>query len=376
VPKSDVPGEQASPTQPFPTRPEPFARQSLSAEELSPYLSPDERKRVAAMIAGLRNEGIFTPPSRQGSLQIPGSSGGTNWGNGAVDPRTGRFYIVSIDIPAILRLEPPSDKPRSMFLSAGASPGETVYAQSCASCHGESRAGQPPVIPSLLNIAQRRSAAEVREVVSRGRATMPPVSLKPKQMQDLLSFLGFSAQAAAESGPPAKGPEPRGGSSEAAAAGPIKLRSGYNFLFGKAMLPASAPPWSTLTAYDMNAGRKLWQVPFGELPGMKGSGTLFPRGTLVATAGGLLIAGTQDRVLRAWDADTGRLLHQLRLPSVPAGVPAVYKSGGRQFIAVPVASYDPAIARMTNSKVMAEGRNSIVAFAIPSTNRIQTEKLR
>lgn len=366
VPKSDIPGEEASPTQPFPTAPEPFVRQHMSAADLSPYLDPAERQQITAMLSGLRNEGIFTPPSRQGTLQIPGSSGGTNWGNGAVDPRTGRFFVVSIEVPAILRLEPPSDKPRSMFLGASAgNPGEAVYTQNCAACHKPDRAGQPPAIPALTGIVGRLPASAVREIVSRGRATMPGFTLKPQEMTDLLLFLGFSKADAGQGGatPPAAGPDGAASQSAAVKSGPIKLKSGYNFLFSKRMLPASATPWSTMTAYDMNSGRKLWQVPFGELPGLKESGTLFPRGTLVATGGGLLFAGTQDRKLRAWDMNGGKLLWQAPLPSVPGGVPAVYRAGGRQFIALAAASYDPALAKM--SSAMTEGRNSIVAFALP-----------
>lgn len=366
VPASDIPGEQASPTQPFPTLPEPFARQKMTAADLNPYLDPAERAQLEKMIGGLRNEGMFTPPSVRGTLQIPGSSGGTNWGNGAVDPKTGTFFIVSIEIPAILRLEPPSDKPRSFFTEAPASKdkvGEAVFASNCSACHGKDLAGQPPAIPALKGIGTRVAASEVHEIVTRGRATMPAFKLEQKDMRDLLVYLGFTPEAAEKASAPA---------AMAAAApqlppakSPIKLKTGYNFLFSKMMMPASATPWSTMTAYDMNSGKKLWQVPFGELPGLPDSGTLFPRGTLVATGGGLLFAGTQDRKLRAWDMKAGKLLWQAPLPSIPGGVPAVYKVGGRQFIALAAGSYDPAIAGMASKAVMPEGRNSIVAFALP-----------
>lgn len=371
VPQTDIPGEVTSPTQPFPTAPEPFARQRMTAADLSPYLAPDERAAIAKTVAGLRNEGPFTPPSRQGSLQIPGSSGGTNWGNGAVDPRTGRLYVVSIEVPAILRLEPPSDKPRTMFTGgseSSAPPGASVYAQNCAQCHGAQRAGQPPAVPSLIGIAERRPVGDVREIVSRGRAVMPAFNLKPQDMKDLLVYLGFAPKAVEASQPVGAGTPPHEGNGPSNGDGPIKLKTGYNFLFSKAMLPASAPPWSTLTAYDMNRGKKLWQVPFGELPNLKGSGSLFPRGTIVATGGGLLIAGSQDRTLRVWNSDNGKLLWKAALPSTPGGVPAVYKADGRQFIALPVGSYDPALAKMM-SKGAPAGRNSIVAFALPKTKK-------
>lgn len=196
---------------------------------------------------------------------------------------------------------------------------------------------------------------------------MPSFTLQPQDMKDLLTFLGFNKLDVdrATVSTAAAGPDGATASDAITRSGPIKLKTGYNFLFSKQMLPANAAPWSTMTAYDMNTGRKLWQIPFGELPGMPNSGTLFPRGTLVATGGGLLFAGTQDRTLRAWDMNSGKLLWQGPLPSVPGGVPAVYRAKGRQFIALAAASYDPAIAKMTSGSMMAEGRNSIVAFALP-----------
>ena len=86
VPASDVPGEQTSPTQPFPTKPPPFARQKFTVDDLSPYLSAEDRARFRDMILSARNEGLFTPPSFRGSVQMPGNNGGANWGGAAVDP--------------------------------------------------------------------------------------------------------------------------------------------------------------------------------------------------------------------------------------------------------------------------------------------------
>src|SRR3954454_10486553 len=72
VPKSDIPGEQAWPTQPFPTRPRAFARQSFTENDLSPYITdPAERERIVADIRGARNEGMFTPPGRRPAVEMP-----------------------------------------------------------------------------------------------------------------------------------------------------------------------------------------------------------------------------------------------------------------------------------------------------------------
>lgn len=363
VPQTDVPGEWTSPTQPFPSAPPPFARQHFDGNELSPYLPKDERAALQKMLAGMRNEGIFTPPSLQGTIAMPGTSGGTNWGNGAVDPRTGRFFVVSIETPGILRLQISPLKEDSPFMTADAPPGAVAYGKHCAACHGAERQGQPPAIPSLVDIAQRRSVNEVREIIQRGRATMPAVDLGSQALADLLGYLDFAHPAV-----PAGAPNvAEADGAKSAPDDPIKYKSGYNFLFSKMGLPANAPPWATVTAYDMNAGTLLWQAPFGELPMMKDVGSIFPRGTLLATAGGLLIAANQDRMLRAWDMDTGKVVFTTSLPSVPGGVPAVYMAGGRQFIAVPVASYDPALAKTVSKALMPEGRNSIVVYALPAS---------
>jgi quinoprotein glucose dehydrogenase len=108
-------------------------------------------------------------------------------------------------------------------------------------------------------------------------------------------------------------------------------------------LSAIGPPWSQLTAYDLNKGTILWQVPHGEVSGLvdqgvRGTGSHAPRGGVVVTAGGLIFAGTSsDRKIRAYDQDTGKVLWERALPAAPEGVPAVYEVDGRQYIVVPVA---------------------------------------
>ena len=79
VPQSDVPGEFSSPTQPFPTKPAPFARQSFTEKDINPYLPAAERQAIAERMKSLRNEGLFTPPSFEGSISLPGHNGGANF---------------------------------------------------------------------------------------------------------------------------------------------------------------------------------------------------------------------------------------------------------------------------------------------------------
>src|SRR6266571_7340182 len=105
VPKSRMPGEQAWPTQPFPTVVPPFARQRMTADDVNPYiLSSDERAAWRDRIAKMRNEGLFTPPGLEETLALPGARGGSNWGTGAADPAKGTVYLTTQDWPTIYKL--------------------------------------------------------------------------------------------------------------------------------------------------------------------------------------------------------------------------------------------------------------------------------
>ena len=87
VPRSDMPGEETWPTQPFPTAPPPFARQTFTEKDLSPYIDdPAERAQFLEDIRSARNEGLFTPPGLRNTIQMPGNNGGSNFSGAAVDP--------------------------------------------------------------------------------------------------------------------------------------------------------------------------------------------------------------------------------------------------------------------------------------------------
>lgn len=106
VPRTDMPHEQNWPTQPFPLKPPPFARQKFTVDDLSPYLDPQERARYRDQLLSARNEGLFTPPGLRNTVEMPGNNGGANWGGAAIDPTKGMLYVVSKDLPALLKLEP------------------------------------------------------------------------------------------------------------------------------------------------------------------------------------------------------------------------------------------------------------------------------
>lgn len=103
VPKSDVPGEVASPTQPFPTAPRSLARTTLSAGEAW-GATDEDRAWCRETIQGLRADGFFTPPSLEGSLVIPGNVGGIAWGGMAYDPAHDLIIMPVNNLAAEVRL--------------------------------------------------------------------------------------------------------------------------------------------------------------------------------------------------------------------------------------------------------------------------------
>ena len=105
VPRSPVPGEDASPTQPFPIRPRALAPSRLTADDAW-GITPAEREACRVRMAGLRSEGLFTPPSIEGTIAFPGFGGGVNWGSVAHDPTRGLVIAPTNRLPYVVRLIP------------------------------------------------------------------------------------------------------------------------------------------------------------------------------------------------------------------------------------------------------------------------------
>ena len=290
VPQSDVPGEHTSATQPFPTKPPPFATQSFTERDINPHLPAAEQEVLRQKLRTSRNEGLFTPPSFQGSIGMPGHNGGANWAGAAVDPVNGEFYIVSKNLPVMLRMELTNEEPSA-------------------------RTVQGPVV-------SREEAAALRS----------------------------AAQAAA-------------------AQGPVRYQAPYDFMLSPSNgMGAMGPPWSHLTAYDLNTGEIKWRVPDGGTAGIGADvGAHFPRGAPLVTAGGLLFVATaQDRQLRAYDRDNGKVLWSYTLPGGSEGIPATYELGGRQYLAVPVAAGAGLFApRLDPAPSLPPLERAYVVFALP-----------
>ena len=326
VPKSDMPGEETWPTQPFPTAPPPFSRQTFTAKDLNSFLEPDERKQLEAEMQSARNEGLFTPPGLGNTVEMPGNNGGVNWGGTTVNPSNGQLFVVSKDLPAMLKLELAA---ASFGSATPEGRGQSLFTANCGLCHGANREGKPPAIPSLVDVNSRLSNDQIRGVVQHGRGPMPAFSqLSDADVTSLLAYLEHPELAPAASAVVTTAP-----------VDPIKAeyKSSFGFMFARSGVPVITPPWTSLTAYDLNTGTIRWKIPLGTVPelaakGFADTGSHFPKVSPVLTAGGLIFTGTRDRKVRAIDSDTGKILWEAEVDAALEGMPAVYEIGGREFV--------------------------------------------
>ena len=107
---SNVPGERASKTQPFPTKPPAYDRQGLSEDDLIDF-TPELRAEALEIAKNYHLAPLFTPPTVDGVgkpvINMPGDGGGTNWPGAGVDPESGRLYVPSSTGPAVFTLVKP-----------------------------------------------------------------------------------------------------------------------------------------------------------------------------------------------------------------------------------------------------------------------------
>jgi glucose dehydrogenase len=112
VPQSDVPGEQTSPTQPFPVKPPPLARQGMKPDEIFTGEPEHEKfcRELAAQIGGIHSEGAYTPySSKEFRVIFPGQQGGPNYGGVSVDPNLGYVFVNTRNVGGMGRLDKTAD---------------------------------------------------------------------------------------------------------------------------------------------------------------------------------------------------------------------------------------------------------------------------
>ena len=121
VPPSHVPGERASATQPFPTRPAPFDHQGVQAEDLIDF-TPALRSEAQALIARYHHGPLYTPPDEKDTILLPGVLGGASWAGAALDPETGTLFVPSITDPRIVTIASDAHASSMRFFARAARP--------------------------------------------------------------------------------------------------------------------------------------------------------------------------------------------------------------------------------------------------------------
>jgi quinoprotein glucose dehydrogenase len=348
APTSTLLGEHTAEYQPDVQLPEPFVRQEFSPADIT-TIGAKNRTSVLEKLRTMQY-GFFRPPAANIQLAFLGSHGGAEWPGGAVDARTGVLFVSANHIPWALLVvnDVPFDE-SSLPMTAGRS----QYLARCSNCHGNNREGN--VGPNLTNVGSRLTKQDIEETVLHGRAPMPPISgLTPTSLDALTNYLLTRDREIGARATPAA----------------IADRFQYYYVGRSRILdfegyPGTAPPWGTLSAVDLNAGKILWQVPLGEYPELTARG--IPRtgtenfGGPTVTAGGLVfVGGTKDGKFRAFDESSGKELWSAQLPFGGYAPSTTYEVDGRQFVVIPA----------TGGGVLnTPPGDALVAFALPEGHR-------
>jgi quinoprotein glucose dehydrogenase len=300
------------------------------------------------------------------TIAMPGAVGGANWGNTAANPEKGLVYVLTQDYPSFYKLEikPPAIPAafRARFEAQQALvKGKQAYQTFCVSCHGKDLSGTGAA-PSLLGIGATVTEVGLRETVLHGIGRMPPVQhISDDEIATLAAYIKDNA-----TGSPAnkqaeeikiKGPVVATGG----APGEFETRSLVAFSMAGNDYPAEVnvpvnryytsyglgypfllnPPWSSITAYDMNTGEIQWSKPLGEEPQAVKKGfnkTGVPTGSqrngVIVTSNGLLFTTVTNGRIYAMDASSGEILWTGEMPLGIASMPSMYEVDGRVFIAI------------------------------------------
>ncbi|HEY4336692.1 MAG TPA: c-type cytochrome, partial [Puia sp.] len=300
---SALPGEKLSPTQPIPTRMPVFARQSLTETDLNRLVPDSSLDTLKRQLAGYRTGRLFIPPSRQGTVIFPGFDGGAEWGGPAYDPGTGYLYVNANEMPWVLTMV--DSKKATAVVNNKEATGKVVtvgdaakalYATNCAVCHGANRQGGGN-FPTLIGVDKKYSTEQFVTLIAGGRRMMP--AFKQLSEGEKKALAAYVLQQGPELGK-------RFVNTGVKAADPYftlpYTATGYNKFLTKEGYPAVAPPWGTLTAIDLNAGRIAWKDTLGDYPEFKAkgihTGTENYGGPVVTAGGVLFIAATSDAKIR------------------------------------------------------------------------------
>lgn len=327
---TDLVGEKLSPTQPIPVKPAPFVRQTLTLNDINPYLTDSSRELVKKIMSESRMGSMFTPPGKKPSLVFPGYDGGAEWGGPAFDPSTGILYINANEMAWRMQMQERVE-PKAVnenYLQAG----QRLYNTHCMSCHGNDRKGTGN-FPTLVGAGARYNYQSFSGLLSSGRRMMPSFGrLNEEEKKAIASFVleQKTEQKKAFVAVSKK--------IDSVDIMPYKMTGYFKFTTPDG-LPAISPPWGTLNAINLNTGELVWKIPLGEYESLKAKG-IPPTGTEnyggpVVTKGGLLFIGAaRDGKLRAFNKHTGKLLWEYQLPAPAFSTPSMYELNGKQYLVV------------------------------------------
>jgi quinoprotein glucose dehydrogenase len=207
--------------------------------------------------------------------------------------------------------------------------GEKAYRQYCMTCHGEERKGNTlSGYPNLVDIIKRKNKTFLKQIIAQGKGMMPGFShLSKEEQANILNFISDEVPKEVLSNELVKGPQI-----------PYRM-TGYNKFLDNKGLPAISPPWGTLNAIDLNTGKYVWKIPFGEEPllaekGIYDTGVENYGGPVITSNGLIFIAATKDGYFRVFDTDNGSLLWKTKLPAAGFATPSTYMVNGKQYVVI------------------------------------------
>ncbi|MBC7888732.1 MAG: PQQ-binding-like beta-propeller repeat protein [Ferruginibacter sp.] len=350
--QSGLAGEMLSPTQPIPTFFETFSRQAFTEADLNTLVPDSSYQDIKRRFANFKKGNLFNPPSKEGTLLVPGTLGGAQWGGSAFDPETAVLYINSNETPNVITMVDVNDN-QLTSAQTNLQAGKSLYKLTCMGCHGPNLQGTG-VFPPIVGMNTKYTEDSLIKLLNAGRRMMPAFKqLDPDEKTAIASFILDLED---------KQQQPYMGKAK-----PLPdyfkmpyAATGYYRFLTKEGYPANMPPWGTLNAISLNTGKIIWKDTLGDYPEFKAKGIHTGSdnfGGPVVTAGGLLfIAATRDAKFRAFNKRTGKLLWETDLPAAGHATPALYQVNGKQYVV---------IACGGGGKSKAKSGDSYVAFALP-----------
>lgn len=344
-----IAGDVSAEWQPLPDFPT-FTQQTFTPSSRTPDIEQAVSKRMEA----LEPYALYRPPGLKGSIVFPGIDGGAEWGGMAYDPQRRRLFINANEIPWQLKM---------VELEDGTQSPEYAYMMLCSGCHGTDLRGDGVSVPGLHDLSERMSLWSAWQLINKGRGRMPGFDNMPALAKASVLYYVWTADESTV----AK-------HRSAQYSGGALVNAGYQRLLDPENMPASQPPWGSLTAIDLNNGadsaKVAWRIPFGNYPqmlaqGQEGLGSENYGGPIVTAGGLVFIAATPDKLLKAYSSESGELLWQTTLPFAGFATPSTYMLNGRQFLVIAAGG----------GKLGQTSGSAYVAFALPENAAAHSESL-